>query len=333
MLYGLALLFGLGMIYWFQFPHEDFGSLLFNTGRKVDNNDMARFAEIFVFTVIVVQNLTVLLLTPVYVGSAIAEEKERKTLDLLFATQMKDHEIILGKMFSRMTHLGVILLGGLPVLSLAQLWGGIDFPILVANFVNTGLLLLSVSAISILVSTLCRKVVTAVMIIYGFVVPITLCLGIFSIGGRTSVLGLAQSDLGANPDMILMVLGGLAAFHGMITIACVSVALVVMRGQHGGDEFLQPRPSTTPGAADALDRYFWKRRNEDHLSWSIAIMDAFRPSKVNRFYGKEMNVGFNKQIVWPLFHTLLGLSLAFLFHGHVISFSMAVIGSSGPPPG
>src|SRR5207248_8227566 len=221
---------GLGLIYWAQFPHEEFGTLLFNTGRGMTINKAARFAEIFVFTVIVVQNLTVLLLTPVYVGSAIAEEKERKTLDLLFATQMKDREIILGKLFSRLTHLGALLLGGLPVLSLAQLWGGIDFRILLANFVNTGMILLSVGSVSILVSVLCKKVVTAVMIIYGFVVPITLCLGIFSIGGRTSVLGLAQSDMGADVGVMAFVLGGLGVFHGMITIACVSVALVVMRG-------------------------------------------------------------------------------------------------------
>ena len=33
---------------------------------------------------IIVQNLAVLLLTPVYVNGTLAEEKERRTLDLLF---------------------------------------------------------------------------------------------------------------------------------------------------------------------------------------------------------------------------------------------------------
>ena len=44
---------------------------------------------------------------------------------------------------------------------------GIDFRILLANFLNTGMILISVGSVSILVSTLCRKVVTAVMVIYG----------------------------------------------------------------------------------------------------------------------------------------------------------------------
>ncbi len=330
-LYGLALLFGLGMIYWFQFPRESLGNLLFNPERRMSINEAANFATIFVFTVIVVQNLTVLLLTPVYVGSAIAEEKEHKTLDLLFATQMKDREIILGKMFSRMTHLGAILLGGLPVLSMAQLWGGIDFPILLANFVNTGLLLLSVGGISILVSTLCRKVVTAVMVIYGFVLPVAMCLGLFSLGGKTSLLGLAQSDLGPNPEMIPMVLGGLAAFHGMIAIACVSVALVVMRGQHGGDDYAN---TLDPNQIRNLER---RRRRAHSLGKedqeprpprgfdpsTLSLEPLSRSVKIDRLYDlppihddpllwKEMNVGFNRQVVWPLFHTFLGLSLALL---------------------
>src|SRR5438552_2816566 len=32
MLYGLALLLGLGLIYWVQFPHQDLNSLLFHAG-------------------------------------------------------------------------------------------------------------------------------------------------------------------------------------------------------------------------------------------------------------------------------------------------------------
>ncbi|HWY86331.1 MAG TPA: ABC transporter permease subunit [Gemmataceae bacterium] len=311
MLYGMALLLGLGLVYWIQFPHDDLGNLLFNPGQPMRINESARFAETFVFTVIVVQNLAVLLLTPVYVGSAIAEEKERKTLDLLFATQMKDREIILGKLFSRLTHLGAILLGGLPVLSLAQLWGGIDFHVLVANFVNTGMILLSVGSISILVSTLCRKVVTAVMIIYGFVLPITLCLGIFSIGGRTSVLGLAQSDMGANPGMMGIVLGGLGAFHGIIAVACVSVALVVMRGQHGGNDYFNPQPASPPRRRRLRGKPLGE--GDQQLSLQVDRLYDLPPIHNDPLFWKELNVGINKQITRPLFFTFLGLSLAALF--------------------
>jgi ABC-type transport system involved in multi-copper enzyme maturation permease subunit len=326
MIYGVVLFLGLGLIYRLQFPNEKFADLILQPAQRMSINAGAHFAEIFVFTVIVLQNLTVLLLTPVYVGSAIAEEKERKTLDLLFATQMKDREIILGKLFSRLTHLGAILLGGLPVLSLAQLWGGIDFRILLANFVNTGMILLSVGSVSILVSTLCRKVVTAVLVIYGFVLPITICLGIFSIGGRTSVLGLAQSDVGSSPELIGAVLAGLGAFHGMIALACISVALVVMRGQHGADEFFNPPPPQPPLRRAKLTTYEARQQ-----SLKIDRSYGLSPIHNDPIFWKEINVGYNKRVVRPLFYALLGVSLAVLLLT-ILSAEMGFTGNWQPRP-
>jgi len=326
MLYLLALLIGLGAVYWIRFPHQSFYNLIFNTGQPLRTNEMSRFAEVFVFTVIVVQNLAVLLLTPIYLGSAIAEEKERKTLDLLFATQMKDREIIFGKLFSRLVHLGAILLAGLPILSLAQLWGGIDFRILLANFFNTGLILLSVGSVSILVSVLCRKVVTAVMIIYGFVLPITFCLGLFSLGGQTSILGISQSAMMDSPGSIFIVLTGLAIFHGMIAFTCLLVALFSMRGQHGGDDFYNQPPSLAPARGK---RTKVKPLLEEERPFSLKVDRLYDlpPIHNDPLFWKEMHVGLNKQVVWPLFFTLLGLSSAMV----IMSFlSMQMQGGFQP---
>ncbi len=299
---------GLAIIYWARtIGHgRGFSDFLFGPSPNMSINEVAHFAELFVFTVIVVQNLTVLLLTPVYVGSAITEEKERKTLDLLFATQMRDHEIVLGKLLSRIVHLGMILLSGLPVLSMAQLWGGIDFPILAANFLNTGLILLSVGSVSILVSTICRRVMTAIITIYCVVLPVMLCLGIFSMGGRTSVLGLAQSDIGGVRSEMMMVLASLALFHGMIAIACISVALVVMRGQHGSaDETVIVR---RPARETTINR---SKRAHDK---SVLVTRAYElpPIHNDPLFWKEINLGTVQPVVRVLFLTLIGLSMAFL---------------------
>lgn len=55
--------------------------------------EMARFAEAFFSTFIIVQLGAVVLLTPAYTAGTIAEEKDRKTLEFLLATDLKDHEI------------------------------------------------------------------------------------------------------------------------------------------------------------------------------------------------------------------------------------------------
>jgi len=47
---------------------------------------------------------------------AIAEEKERKTLDFLLASDLRSREIVLGKLASRLAYLTLVLLTGLPLL-------------------------------------------------------------------------------------------------------------------------------------------------------------------------------------------------------------------------
>ena len=54
-------------------------------------------------------------LTPAYVAGCIADEKERKTLEFLFATDLKNREIIFGKLAARIVTLLMYVIAGLPV--------------------------------------------------------------------------------------------------------------------------------------------------------------------------------------------------------------------------
>src|SRR5262245_21317432 len=56
--------------------------------------DLSRFAEQFFELFLVLQLVTVVLVTPAYVGGAISEEKQRRTLSLLLATPLTDGEIV-----------------------------------------------------------------------------------------------------------------------------------------------------------------------------------------------------------------------------------------------
>jgi ABC-type transport system involved in multi-copper enzyme maturation permease subunit len=85
-----------------------------------------RFAERFALTVLAVQLLAVLVLTPAVVGGAITDERDRGTLDLLRTTALTDREIVLGKLLARLAAVGAVVAAGLPVLALAFLFGGID---------------------------------------------------------------------------------------------------------------------------------------------------------------------------------------------------------------
>src|SRR5262249_52964408 len=103
---------------------------------------------------------------PAYVGDAIAEEKERKTLDYLLTTHLKDREIVLGKLISRLANVLLFLLAGLPILSLTQLLGGVSPELLWSGFAATLLTLLSVAGISLFQSLYATKSRNAIMLTY-----------------------------------------------------------------------------------------------------------------------------------------------------------------------
>jgi ABC-type transport system involved in multi-copper enzyme maturation permease subunit len=150
--YALALFAVLFLAYRQCFPRYNLWENPFSFAVKVGPGGLAPLAQSFVLAVLGAQTWAVYVLTPVYLAGAIAEERECGTLDLLLTTQLSDRDIVLGKLAARLTHLGGTLLAGLPLLAATELWGGVDFRVVLAAFALTGLNLLSVGSISVLSS-------------------------------------------------------------------------------------------------------------------------------------------------------------------------------------
>jgi ABC-type transport system involved in multi-copper enzyme maturation permease subunit len=117
--YGLVLLFSLYVVW------ESNRWRLHETGRY-SIRAMARMAEDLFLAVSWVQFGAVFVFVPVFLCGVIASEREERTLELLFTTQVTDREVVLGKLMSRLAALGMLILCGLPVLSMVMLFGGID---------------------------------------------------------------------------------------------------------------------------------------------------------------------------------------------------------------
>jgi ABC-type transport system involved in multi-copper enzyme maturation permease subunit len=170
--YLVCLLIGLSLLY----LNYDPGRFYRGTASRgpLRSNEAAQFAEAFFGTFMLVQFGLVVLLTPGYTAGAIAEEKERKTLEFLLATDLRNREIVLGKLTSRMAHLTLLVLGGLPVLSAVQFMGGVDPNLLLAGFAATAVTMLSLSALGILCSVLARRgreaILMAYLAVFGYVV-------------------------------------------------------------------------------------------------------------------------------------------------------------------
>jgi ABC-type transport system involved in multi-copper enzyme maturation permease subunit len=127
---------------------------------------MARFAENLFFMFMTVQLVLTLILTPGYIAGAIAEEKDRKTLEYLLATDLRNREIVLSKLVARLANLMLIVLAGLPVLSFVQFFGGVDPGLLLAGFAATALIMVSLAGVSMVSSVHARKPRDAIVVTY-----------------------------------------------------------------------------------------------------------------------------------------------------------------------
>jgi ABC-type transport system involved in multi-copper enzyme maturation permease subunit len=193
--YALAGLVALFFAYYSRFPSYDLWDAPFSSELTIGVRDLASLSRDVVTVILWVQTAAVVVLAPPYLAGAIAEERERGTLDLLLTTQMSDREIVLGKLAARVTHLGGILLAGLPLLAATQLWGGVDFRALLAAFAVTGLNLLCVASICVLYSALSRTTRAAIGSSYATVVALSVCCFCLALGAApVELVGVTSWD-------------------------------------------------------------------------------------------------------------------------------------------
>jgi ABC-type transport system involved in multi-copper enzyme maturation permease subunit len=163
-LYASALLVALYLMYASAFPYAE----LFG-GARVKGGEMAAFATQFFALFAAVQFGAIILLTPALTASALAEERSQNTLLFLFTTHLTNREIILGKLTTRLLQIGLLVLTGLPVLGMMQLFGGVDLLLVVAAFVGAGVTALSLGALGIACAVFVKKPQNAAWRAYQFI--------------------------------------------------------------------------------------------------------------------------------------------------------------------
>jgi ABC-type transport system involved in multi-copper enzyme maturation permease subunit len=254
-LYVLLLSLLLGWVYLLWYLNS-------STGR-LQANEMASFAESFFYTFMSVQFLVVIVLTPAYTAGALAEEKERKTLEFLLATDLRNREIVLSKLLSRLANLTLLVLAGLPILSFLQFLGGVDPNLVLASFAATAMTMFSLAGLSILNSALVKRPRDAIALTYlgaaAYLIlsggswalllfpgasavswtlpllgPVTIAdfTRAVSIGNIVAVcIQLAgQVYSGKNlADTLPRVLGDYALFHGCVALVCTGWAVLRLR--------------------------------------------------------------------------------------------------------
>lgn len=123
-------------------------------------------ANNFALLLIVLQNLLILAILPVYVATAIVEEKENQTLEALTLTHLTDRELVLGKLGARALHIGSFALVNVPLLAFMHLWGNVGVTMLIYHQLHVFLLLLSAGSVCMWASAHSESAFQAISLSY-----------------------------------------------------------------------------------------------------------------------------------------------------------------------
>lgn len=112
------------------------------------------------------QFMLVLLLAPLYSAGAVAADRERRVLEMIFTTDLSNIELVASKFLVRTIHLIALVVAGLPVMFLCLLLGGVAPEDLLATFALTLGVVVFVSSLGLLISIGTRRAYGAIIVTY-----------------------------------------------------------------------------------------------------------------------------------------------------------------------
>jgi ABC-type transport system involved in multi-copper enzyme maturation permease subunit len=139
---------------------------------------VADTAQGLVSTLVTINLMACMLFTPAYVASAIAQEKDQRTMQDLLLTSMSAAEIVLSKLFGRLAQVLLVLATGMPLVAIGSLLGGVSGSMMLAIAAMTVLWLVTVGSFTLMISVLVRR--TRDAILGSYALGAILLIGIFT---------------------------------------------------------------------------------------------------------------------------------------------------------
>src|SRR5437764_4327867 len=118
----------------------------------------------------------VALLAPIFTAGAITQEKDSQTYDILLSTPLTNGQIVLGSLLSRLFFVVALLVSGIPIFAIPQIFGGVAIRSIVLSFAIAAATALITGAIAMAIATFKVGTRRTIFSFYLFIV-------IFVIGG------------------------------------------------------------------------------------------------------------------------------------------------------
>jgi ABC-type transport system involved in multi-copper enzyme maturation permease subunit len=155
------------------------------------------------------ETLLVLVLAPAFTTGAISLEREKQTLDLLVTTPLSTLGMVIGKLFSALVYVFLLIIASIPLASLVFVFGAVGPDDLVRAYVFLFALAFGMGALGLFVSAVVKRTQTATVIT--FVLVLVLSIGtaaahqFWQVAGRSNASGglLLTSRAGRAPEALL----------------------------------------------------------------------------------------------------------------------------------
>jgi ABC-type transport system involved in multi-copper enzyme maturation permease subunit len=183
----------------------------------------------------VFQNLSYLqlalvsLLAPIFTAGAITQEKDSQTYDILLATPLTNGQIVLGSLMSRLFFVIALLVSGIPIFSITQIFGGVAINNIVVSFLIAAATACVTGALAMAIATF--KVGTRRTIFSFYLFIVLYLVGIYLldrvnyfhpvVGYETNTLGQVLKDSFGHPLPIYAKTSWLTGLHPFLALRTI----------------------------------------------------------------------------------------------------------------
>jgi len=159
----------------------------------------ARMGQVLFYGMVIFQMVMVALLTPAFTSSAITQEREQKTYELLVTTLLPSRSIVLGKLGAALAYVGLLIIAVAPLESLAFMFGGVSPEEIVLSQVVVLMSAVLFASAGVFWSATMRSSVASNVLTYGTM--LFQMIGIpFLFLTLTTAFGLSQFGFGMSQD-------------------------------------------------------------------------------------------------------------------------------------
>src|SRR5947209_5038051 len=105
-----------------------------SAGATQSLSDLAKTSASLFLRLSYFQLALVALLSPIFTAGAITQEKDSQTYDILLSTPLTNGQIVLGSLLSRVFFVVALLVSGVPIFSITQVFGGVAIRSIAMSF-------------------------------------------------------------------------------------------------------------------------------------------------------------------------------------------------------